>query len=220
MKKLLLGALMASALLAPRVQGQLVTGYDLMNVRLSGFGGWSHRYSGTMTAIGGGLYNYTGGRGTLNDHAFASNYIDNMLFLLADNSVITLYLNGVYSLSNLNLYGGTAPNNFIPGTLTGATIGFGAATATITSTTFSASGTCQRGPCDDAFSFASTVLAAETGNQITISNVQGGASGYYSISEVSAQGVVATPEPASFALLATGLGVIAGVRRRNRKAAA
>ena len=220
MKKLLLGAVMASALLAPCVHAQVVTGYDITNVRLSGFGGWNHTYSGTMTSVGGGLYNYTGGSGTLNDVAFASNNNNNNLFQLGDNSVITLFLNGVYSLSNLNLYGGAAPGNTIPGTLTGATIGFGAASANITSTTFSASGTCNSGPCDDAFSFASTVLAGETGSQITISNVQGGRGGFDSIAEVNAQGVLATPEPASFALLATGLGVIAGVRRRNRKAAA
>lgn len=217
MKGLLIRAVLAVALLAPSVQAQVITGYNITNTRLSGFGQWSHTYSGTMTAVGGGLYNYTGGGGTLNDGSFAVDHNNNHLFQTGDNSVITLFLDNVYSLSGFNIFGGNAPGNSIPGTLTGATIGFGASFANIASTPFSTSGTCGSGPCDDAFSFASTALATETGNQITISNVQSGF--YFSIAEVDARGVavVATPEPASFVLLATGLGVIAGIRRRNRK---
>lgn len=222
MKKTLLAAVTASVLLASSLQAQIITGYNITNARLSGFGGWQHTYTGTMTLNGNGLYDYAGGSGTMNDGLFGLNHINNQLFLGSDNTVITLFLDNYYTLANLNLYGGDGSANYIPGTLTGATITFGSASAAITSSPFNVSGSCLSGPCDDAFSFGSTALAGQTGNMITISNVQPGYGDYFNIAEIDVQGrvVTSTPEPASLALVATGLGLIGIGRRRNRKSAA
>ncbi|HEY8831770.1 MAG TPA: PEP-CTERM sorting domain-containing protein [Gemmatimonadaceae bacterium] len=220
MKNHLFAAATASLLLASSVQGQVITGYDITNVRLSGFGGWTHTYTGTITPVGGDLYNYSGGGGTLNDGLFGNNNFNSELFTLSDQSVFTLFLDGNYTLTNLNLYGSFGEGNFIPGTLTGATIGFGGSSAAITSTPFSVGPMCSSGPCDDAFSFAGTALAGLSGNQITLSDFQGGWVGdytYYSISEIDTQGGLSTttPEPSSVVLLFSGLVAVFGAARRK-----
>lgn len=219
MTKFLFAAATVSLLLASSVQGQVITGYDITNVRLSGYGGWTHTYTGTITPNGSGTYDYSGGSGTLNDGLFGNDNFNSELFLLSDQSVFTLFLDGNYNLTNLNLYGSFGEGNHIPGSLTGATIGFGGASAAITSTPFSVGPSCYDGPCDDAFSFAGTALAGLSGNQITISDVQGGYIGYYSISEIDAQGgsATSTPEPSSVVLLVSGLvGVFGAARRKLR----
>ena len=55
MKKVLLGAVVASAILAPHVHAQVITSYNITNVRLSGFGQWNHTYNGTITLNSGGV---------------------------------------------------------------------------------------------------------------------------------------------------------------------
>jgi hypothetical protein len=219
LKKSLFASITAALLLASSVQGQVITGYNITNVRPSGFGGWTHTYTGTITSNGDGTYNYSGGGGTLNDGLFGANSVNSELFLLGDNSVFTLFLDGNYNLANMNLYGSFGEDNYIPGTLTGATIGFGGGSAAITSTPFSVGPSCTSGPCDDAFSFAGTALAGLSGNQITLSDFQGGWSGYYSISEIDAQSgsATSTPEPSSVVLLFSGLvAVFSGARRKLR----
>ncbi len=167
------------------------------------------------------MWDYAGGGGTLNDGLYGFNINSNHLFTLTDYAVITLYLSGNFSLTNLNIFGGDAPGNVIPGTLTGATIGFGGQTAAITSTPFNASGTCYSGPCDDAFSFAGTSLAGLSGSTVTLSGFQGGwadlSDSYFSISEIDVTGTPATtmPEPASVALVAAGLALVAAAARRR-----
>ena len=123
--KFLFAAATVSLLLASSVQGQVITGYDITNVRLSGYGGWTHTYTGTITPNGSGTYDYSGGSGTLNDGLFGNDNFNSELFLLSDQSVFTLFLDGNYNLTNLNLYGSFGEGNHIPGSLTGATIGFG-----------------------------------------------------------------------------------------------
>lgn len=217
--KLLFAAVTASVLLASSVQGQVITGYNITNARPSGYGNWFHTYTGTIAPNGGGLYDYSGGSGTLNDGSYGANNIDSQLFTLGDNSVLTLFFDNTYNLTNLTLFGSYGDNNYIPGTLTGATFGFGGASAAITSTPFSVGPPCFSGPCDDAFSFAGTPLFGQSGNWITISDFQGGSSGYYSISEINAQGTLATttttPEPGSMVLLFSGLAAVFGVARRK-----
>lgn len=191
----------------------IISSYDISNAEASGFGGWSNAYSGTITATGGGLYSYTGGSGTLNDGITPTNHINNQLFTLADNSTITLHLNTLSNISELNILGG-AIGNMIPGTLTGATITIGALSVALSSTAWGA--TCSSGLCNDKFSLAGSGLDLLATNTITLSNFTGGWSGYYNIGEVTVAGVnAAVPAPATFALL--GLGLVGLTLSRRRK---
>ena len=207
-----------AALVTTGAQAQSILSYNVSNARLSGFGAWSHTYSGTITPLGGGLANYTGGSGTLNDGSVSNTASNNMLFLAGDNSVITLFLSGTFQLSSLTLFGGVNAANVIPGTLTGATIGFGGGSVALTSAPSNPG--CLSGNCDDTFSFGGSALAGLNGNTITLSNFQGNFfADHYSISEIGLSGIpVSTvPEPASFVLMLAGLGALGVVARRRTR---
>jgi hypothetical protein len=205
-------------LMSSGAHAQTIVGYNITNARPSGYGGWSHSYNGTIAAVGGGLFNYTGGTvGTLNNGLVTSSVSENHLFEVQDNSVITLFLNGTYSLSSLLIRGGTANNSGI-GQLTGATLAFGGGSAQMTSTPQNPS--CQLGNfCDDFFDFSVSSLANRSGTTVTISNVTS-AFAEYNIAEIVLVGSPTTtvPEPASFMLMAAGLGALGVVaRRRSRR---
>lgn len=197
---------------------QFVTGYDITNARASGFGNWSHTYSGAITPAGGGLFNYTGGNGTLNDGFVSADHQSNQLFTLGDNTTITLHLNSPTFLSELNIFGATGSGNSIPGTLTGATLSFGGQSLVFNSTPWGP--TCTSGLCNDRFSFAGTSLASIATNFITLSNFQGSMSNYFNASEISISGTAAVspvPEPETYAMLLAGLGLMAGMARRRKQ---
>lgn len=210
------------ALLASSAQAQTITGYNLTNARPSGFGGFTHTYTGTITPIGGGLANYTGGgSGSLNDNLVAAQN-GNMAFQVSDNTTLTLLMSGTFQWSSLTLFGGTPnPPNFLQGALTGATISFGGSSASLTSIATGVDCTTTGQLCDDRFDFAGTALAGLSGNSITISNFQGGfLSGgqrFFTITEVGVTAATSVvPEPATVAL--TGFGVaLLGVAARRRR---
>jgi hypothetical protein len=217
-KSLVVVAVIAISSISTAQAAQFVTGYDITNARASGFGGWSHTYSGSITSAGNDLVNYTGGSGTLNDGVVSANAASNQLFTLADNASITLRLNSPTFLSELNIFGSTGTVNLIPGTLTGATISFGGLSQAFSSTPWGPN--CNRVLCNDRFSFAGTSLANIATSIITLSNFQGGWSNYFSASEISISGVAAVspvPEPETYAMLLVGLGLMGGMARRRKQ---
>jgi hypothetical protein len=210
MKAKILG-LVAVGLLAGPMAAQAVTvsSYDISLSQLSGFGGWSHTYSGTIT---GNVY--SGGSGTLNDGIIPTGESNNHLFRLADDSVITLHLSGPTLVTQLDLLGGVLPDNFIPGTLTGATITIGGNSEVLSSLAYGVG--CLSGLCNDRFDLVGTGLELIATSTIQISNVTGGWQGYYNIGEIEVNGTPAgVPEPGTLALLGLGLAGLGLSRRRE-----
>lgn len=195
-------------------QAQSVLSYDVSNAQLTGFGGWSHTYNGIITSVGGGLYNYTGGAGTLNDGIVPTSHIGNELFRFENNSSITLHLNGQVSINEIDFFGGNVGgSNSIPGTLTGATVTIGGNSVALSSLAWGPN--CQSTLCNDKLSLTGTSLAGMRTDTVTLSNFQGGWGGYYNAGEIT---VTAVPEPETYAMLLAGLGILGAVARRKKQA--
>jgi len=213
MKSKILGLLAVGLLAGPMAaQAVSITSYDISYSRLSGYGGWSHNYSGTIAGN-----SYSGGSGTLNEGIVPNSTDNNHLFVVGDNSIITLYLSSATLVSAIDLFGGST-TNAVPGTLTGATIAIGGSSLPLTSLAFG--GACPSGPCDDRFNLVGTGLDLIPTNAITISNFTGGINlglptNFYNIAEIQVMGRQAVPEPGTLALL--GLGLLGLVASRMRK---
>ena len=192
-----------------------IMSYDITNAQTSGFGGWTHTYTGTITPTGFGKFNYSGGGGTLNDGFIPTSHIDNQLFSPGDNSTITLHLNTFSAIGTINIFGGETEYNSVPGTLTGATITIGGTSVAINSTPFGP--TSVSNLCNDNFSLAGTSLADIATNTVSLSNFQGGWSQYYNIGEIT---VAAVPEPEEWAMMLMGFGLVGWqVNRKQGKIA-
>ena len=213
-------ALGAAALLAlaTAAQAGVISTYDIANARLSGFGGWDHTYTGTIGP--GNPTCYTGGTGTLNDGILGNNHNANQLFWSADAPAITLFLDSMANVSSIELLGGVALGNAIPGVLTGWSVTIDGNTVALASTAFG--GNCQSGLCDDSVSLIGTGLENLATNKVILSNFQGSwpsQGQYMSISEIKVNGRPAqVPEPGTYALMGLGLAAV-GVFHRRRRAA-
>ncbi|WP_235835123.1 PEP-CTERM sorting domain-containing protein [Piscinibacter terrae] len=207
--KMALGA--AALALMGGAQAVTVTSYDVTGAQPSGFGGWSHSYTGS---ISGG--NYSGGSGSLNDGVIPTGVGGDQLFTFDTNPTITLHLDGTTKVSTINIFGGDNPYNYIPGTLTGWSVTIGGNTQAFTSTGFGAS--CTSGLCSDAVSLAGSGLDLLATDTLTLSNFQGGWYGYFSAGEITVNGAAAAPvpEPETYALMLGGLGVMGLLARRRR----
>lgn len=206
-------------LVSASAQALIITSYEITNVHSSGFGGWHHTYTGNITPTGSGLFNYTEGSGTPNDGVIPQSNFNNQLFTLTDNSVITLHLSQMTTLSVIDIFGGHNSINRVPGTLTGATVTIEGHSIALNSINHGEH--CYSGPCDDLLSLSGTILSGLMTDTIVLSDFQGGwydtlthtGLTYYNIGEIT---VSAIPEPETYMLLLVGLGWIAfQLHRRN-----
>ena len=192
-----------------------ITSYDIENTRTSGFGGWAHSYDGSVTSTGGGLVDYAGGSGTLNDGNIGISHRNTHLFQAIDAPVITLFLDGFYTLNSLRMET-FARGNAIPGTMTDVTVSFGGE-----SHAFQPQNTANR---SETVNFAGTALDGLVTDRVVLSGFAGTYSyrQYFAISEVVIDSDPATdpslsavPLPAGGWLLIGGMVGLAALRRKR-----
>jgi hypothetical protein len=186
--------------------------YDVAATPASGFGAWSHTYTGTITGTGrfvpdcfGGpcdLVDERGGSGTLNDGVFSTSIEDNQLFVVGADSVgaplvpsITLHLASVALVRQVRFFGGDIATNFLPGLLNGASATIGGRTVSASTTpagTVGPLGTQE----DDVVDLTGTGLDAIPTDTVTLSGFTADAlgGGQFSVTEIT---VDATPVTAA-----------------------
>ena len=209
-----------------------IASYDVTDTPLSGFGCWSHTYSGAITltnrtVIGCGndppvpVANYAGGSGSLNDGVIAPSEYFSQLFTLTSydggpplSPSITLHLATPGTVNRIQIYGGN-PANAIPGGIDGVTVEIGGVAIAFATTPFgvlNALGV----PVNDEIDLSGSALAGVLTDLIVLRDFTGALafSSAISITEIT---VASLPEPATLALLAVGFGAFATTRRRSER---
>ncbi len=217
----------------------VISGYDINDAVLSGHGAWSHTYTGTITAgatfinetFPGTAATYSGvGGGTLTDGIIANSASDSQLFINGTTSDGTLTLRPAIFLTlpfasvvrTIDLFGGPT-NNFIPGAITGVTVGlldtnFNLQTLALSTIAFGPTGPGGT-PVNDRVRLAGTSLDGIPAFAVFLSNFEGEVFNWISLTEIQlddedlGSGVV--PEPSTF-VLAGGALALAGLLRRKR----
>ena len=184
----------------------VITSYDVVNANASGYGGWAHTYSGTISPTNGGLYDYMGGSGTLNDGVKTGSTNNSQLFSLSSNTSIALHLAANTLVDSIEVFGGNFANS-IPGTLTGWSVTINGVKVAISSTDL--------GFTNDLTSLIGTGLELSSTDTVVLSDFQGGWMDYFNATEIAINGNSNVPEPESLALVGLGLFAMAAVRRKN-----
>jgi hypothetical protein len=214
-----LAAASAATLAASIGNAASVTSYDIINASVSGFGGWSNNYSGTITPTGYPYANYTGGgSGTLND-GFIPNTANNdeLFYYAVEQPVITAQLDGTYHLSSIDFLS-AYDDNYIPGSMTSVDVTIDGVTQTYTPIGFGPMNF--RGVNFDQEVVLSPLQSSLAASSFSLTNFQGYA-GYVSIGELTVNGEVSTvPEPAAWGLMLVGFGGLGMALRRRRHAPA
>jgi hypothetical protein len=113
-----------------------IVGYDIRDAVASGYGSWSHAYTGTIIpkrtfdnfGQNGVVADYVGGQGTLNDDVVGINLMDTQLFLQGNpdgspiSPVIVLKLATKARISRITLHGSYNYFNIFPGQITAVTV--------------------------------------------------------------------------------------------------
>lgn len=152
-----------------------ITGYDVKQTPVSGFGCWFHNYNGAIADTGhtvggsvicspdgvGHVLDYSGGSGTLNDRAFDTTHL---LLTRTDDQgqvmqpVITLYLAGIYTINEVRLLKGNSSFTNI----TGATVQIGGTDVPLSSIPIAGD------PLSVALDLRGTALAVLPTRQVTV----------------------------------------------------
>ncbi len=136
-----LASFMAAFAVYASAEPVTITSYSVDHAIVSGFGGWSHTFTGTIepvrtftncpTCRPGTVANYIDGVGTLNDNFVTSNLTEAMLFVtgapdgILIDPVITLKLAKLVRVNSIYLSGGRINFNAIPGRIEGVTVEIG-----------------------------------------------------------------------------------------------
>lgn len=183
--------------------------YDVTETPQSGFGCWSHVYSGTITltgrtVIGCGndppvpVANYTGGGGTLNDGVIATSPTDAQLFTLTSydggpplSPTITLYLAAPGVVNRIQIHGGD-PTNYTPGAIDGVTVEIAGVAVAFATTPFGALNP-SNVPVDDEIDLSGSVLAGVVTDRIVLRDFTASLAFFslISITEITIEGDVA-----------------------------
>lgn len=182
-----------------------IVSYTIVNETPSGYGGWHH----TPT--------------TLNDGLIPTGADDNLLLNLPDNPSITFMLDGTYTLSEIDILSAYDENE-ITGNLASVVVTIGAQSAVVYNVGFGSIADTYSGFHENESLTLTGLLASTPTDTFTLS----GFVTYYpsmyqtALGEVTVQeasmtvGGGSVPEPATWALMLTGFGLIGAVLRRRR----
>ena len=164
-----------------------VVSYDISSSPRTGWGCWSHSYTGAMTntgrtvsgsvfctADGNQIADYSGGLGTINDGVADTAGIDNTHLLVMRNAddgqpirpEITLWFAETVFVETIIVHGG---DNIFSGAIDQATIRIGTIEATVTATPAGAPNAIGV-PHDDLFDLTGTSLATVATTQVGLAN--------------------------------------------------
>lgn len=218
--------------LATSANAATITGYNILNADPSGIAGWDHTYTGTISAAASGLagvFDYTGGTGTLADGFVSSNSRNNQLFLSdnsARNASITLFFDQAYSFNQIEIFGAdNYVNNNVPGNISGFDVTIGGVTATLSTIPFGPL-TTNETPAqnmNDRALFAGTSLAGLVASSITLSNFQvtdSAGNFRFNIGEIIVAGDPSqVPVPTALPLFVAGLAGLGFAKKRKKSEA-